>query len=123
MLFSTHYVAVVGSRSRTDKEYIHKKLDELHSEKPIELIVSGGARGVDLIAEEWADLNKIPKKIFIPDWDKYGKKAGFLRNIEIVNHADVVYSFWDGESRGTLSSMNLAKKNNKKLIVDIDERR
>ena len=123
MLFSTHHVAVVGSRSRTDKEYIHKKLDELHSEKPIELIVSGGARGVDLIAEEWADLNKIPKKIFIPDWDKYGKKAGFLRNIEIVNHADVVYSFWDGESRGTLSSMNLAKKNNKKLIVDIDERR
>lgn len=121
MLFSTHRVAVVGSRSRIDKEYIHRQLNELHSKKPIDLIVSGGARGVDSIAEDWAFIKGVETKIFLPDWDSYGKKAGFLRNNDIVNTADVVYAFWDGESKGTASSIKLALERKLEVIVDISE--
>lgn len=121
MLFSTHRVAVVGSRSRIDKEYIHRKLNELHAKKPIDLIVSGGARGVDMIAEDWAFIKGITTKIFLPEWNVHGKKAGFIRNKDIVNNADVVYAFWDGESKGTASSIQLALEKRLEVIVDIPE--
>ena len=55
------------------------------------------------------------KKIYLLEWDKYGKKAGPIRNELIIKDADNIIAFWDGESRGTLNSINIAKRLNKKL--------
>ena len=94
-----------------------------------DILISGGAKGVDIFAEatidEWnkkayeysKNPNKLEKKIFKPDWDKYGKKAGFLRNQLIVNEADKVIAFWDGKSKGTKHSIDLAIKAGKPLDI------
>jgi len=87
-------VAIIGSRNLKVK--INKYLP-----KDISLVVSGGARGIDTLAEEYADKNCIPKLIFLPDYKRYGKIAPLVRNKLIVNNSDMVIAFWDGVSRGT----------------------
>lgn len=48
--------------------------------------------------------------VYYPDWDKYGKQAGFIRNRLIINDSDCVLVFWDLKSKGTLNSIQLATK-------------
>jgi len=79
-------------------------------------VVSGGAAGVDHIGEKWAIKNKIPIKFFIPEWKKFGKKAGPLRNIQMADYADALVAIWDGESRGTWHMINEMKKRNKLIL-------
>jgi len=110
-------LAVVGSRNFNDYPLMKKYLDKIHSIEPITLIVSGGALGADTYAECWAEDNKVSRKIFKPEWNKYGKKAGFLRNVTIIENSNKVIAFWDGKSRGTKHSIDLAKKQGKKCKI------
>lgn len=83
-------------------------------------IVSGGAGGVDLIAEMIAQDNNVDLTVFHPNWNKYGKRAGFLRNkkmIEYIGFNGAVLAIWDGESKGTESTINLAKLN--KIVLKV----
>lgn len=106
-------VAVVGSRSFEDYALLKKTLDELYPN--ITLIVSGGARGADSLSEQYAKEEGIRTLIFKPDWEKHGRAAGFIRNRDIVENSDHVVAFWDGKSRGTKNSMDLATKLGKTL--------
>lgn len=101
-------VGVIGSRGFNDYELLSKVMDEMSDE--ITLIVSGGAKGADSLGEKWAHENEIEVLIFYPNWDKYGKRAGFIRNEYIVKNSDLVIGFWDGQSKGTKSSFDLCKK-------------
>lgn len=83
----------------------------------ISMIVSGGARGADSLAEKYANENKINTDICLPDYNKYGRKAPFIRNKQIVNGSDVIIAFWDGKSKGTKHSIDYAKSKGKKVIV------
>lgn len=103
-------VAVVGGRSFIDYTRMNDVLTAIHNKKKISLIVSGGARGADSFAENWAKIRNIDCRIFLPDWDKHGKSAGFKRNALIINEADVCVAFWDGKSKGTKLSIDLARK-------------
>ena len=47
--------------------------------------------------------------IFPAEWKKYGKRAGYIRNHDIIKNSDHVVAFWDGKSRGTLHSIELAR--------------
>lgn len=85
--------------------------------KDIELIISGGANGIDTLAEKYADKKKNSKLIIRPRYDIYGKAAPIKRNEIMVDIADVVLVVWDGISKGTKSTINYAKKKNKKLIL------
>jgi hypothetical protein len=104
-------IAVVGSRTFNDYALLKQWLDKLHAIEPINLIISGGARGADSLSEQWA------LEIFKPDWNKFGKRAGFLRNVDIVTAAEGVIAFWDGTSRGTQHSINLAKEQGKPIKI------
>jgi hypothetical protein len=87
------------------------------------VIISGGARGVDSLAIRYAKDNKLPYETFIPDWDKYGKKAGIYRNCEMGDCADALIAIWDGASSGTKHmityAMNL-KRIKKIFVVKVD---
>lgn len=114
-------LAIVGSRSWTDAEKIEKAIFDFWMNNQIDesdlIIVSGGARGADKIAENWADANGVPKIIHLPDWDKYGKSAGFVRNKLIVQDCDVLICFWDGTSKGCMNSVKVAKELGKKVVL------
>lgn len=110
-------LAVVGSRDWQDVDFIKGVLDAaLRRDSGIE-IISGGARGVDTIAEEWARSREVPVTVFPADWNRYGRSAGYRRNVDIVNAADVVYAFQRNKSPGTQHSIDLARKSNKPVRV------
>lgn len=78
-------------------------------------IVSGAARGVDTAGEEYADYYDIPVKRFYPDWDTFGKSAGYRRNLEMGQYADALLLIWDGESKGSGHMKDIMRKLNKPI--------
>ena len=107
-------VAVVGSRSFNDYGKLKQMLDETPG---ITGIISGGAKGADSLAEQWAREKGIETVVYKPDWAKYGRGAGVVRNRLIIEDCDYCIAFWDGESKGTKSSIDYCKKLNKRLLV------
>lgn len=107
-------VAVVGSRGFDDYEKLKQTLDQIPS---IMRIISGGAKGADSLAEQWAKEKGIETVVYKPDWGKYGRGAGVVRNRLIIEDCDYCIAFWDGVSKGTKSSIDHCKKLNKRLLV------
>ena len=104
-------VAVIGSRSLTVQnlgEYLPQGVTE---------IVSGGAKGIDTCAREYAQRNGLKLTEFFPDYQKYGRTAPLKRNLQIIAYADIVVVFWDGESHGTRFVIERCRKMNKKVIL------
>lgn len=101
-------VGIVGSRDFNNYEMVCDELQPILEQ--VEVIVSGGARGADSLGEKWAKENGKETLIFKPNWSKYGKRAGFIRNEDIVKNSDQVIAFWDGVSKGTKSSIDLCNK-------------
>lgn len=112
-------VAIVGSRDFNDYEAAEKYIDEVCQDDFISIgkVISGGAKGADSIAEEYARRHGIETMIFKPDWEKYGKSAGFRRNVDIIDACDICIAFWDGKSKGTKHDIDLCKSKGKILYV------
>lgn len=106
-------LAVTGSRNFEDYELMKSALMKCS----IKEIVSGGAKGADNLAERFADEYKIKKVIFKPNYAKYKKGAPLMRNKQIVDYADKVVAFWDGESKGTKYTIDYARKTGKQVDV------
>lgn len=96
-------VAVIGSRGLTGID-ISKMIPP-----DATMIISGGAAGVDTLAERYADERGIPKRIIRPDYRLYGKQAPLVRDRMIVELADAVVAIWDGVSTGTGYTISYAK--------------
>jgi hypothetical protein len=105
-------IAVVGSRNWAMRIIVYKELDAIYPSE----IVSGGAEGPDKVAEAWAYVHLVPCKVFKPDWS-IGKQAGAIRNKQIVDYCDQLIAFWDGKSKGTKISIDMAKKAGKLFKV------
>ena len=104
-------VAVIGSRNLEIEDigkYIPPKTTE---------IVSGGARGIDTVAKNYAIKNNIKLVEFKPDYRRYGKGAPLKRNLQIIAYADIVIAIWDGKSKGTKYVINNCEKNKLKVII------
>jgi hypothetical protein len=106
-------VAVIGSRTFSSYESVVNVLSKIK----ITEIISGGAVGADSLGERYAKDNDIPTKIFLPDWKTHGKKAGFLRNTQIIEECEMVVAFWNMESKGTKDSLDKAEKLGKKVLI------
>ena len=113
-------LAVVGYRNYTDYENFCKIIDstllEWNSPK-ITCIISGGASGVDCLAEKFAKERHISLTIFPADWKKYGKRAGPRRNTEIIEACTHLIAMPSKKSIGTLDSIRKAKKESKVVHV------
>lgn len=115
-------IAVVGSRNVSMSfERFYKLLSDL---MPAETtaVVSGGARGVDRLAAEFARKRNLPIEEFLPDYKTFGKIAPLIRNRTIIDNADFVVAVWDGSSRGTLNSIDYTLECNKPLVVYYTQR-
>jgi hypothetical protein len=98
-------VVVTGGRYFEDGCLLYDTLDELG----VTELAHGGATGADHLAQEWADLNSVPTVIFKPDWNGLGKKAGPIRNRQMIKEfmPDCVVAFPGG--RGTASCKRFAE--------------
>ena len=102
---------IVGSRSIQNFDF------SPYVPEGVTLVISGGANGVDTLAEKYADKNRISKMILRPDYARYGKGAPLKRNEEMVKLADAVLVIWDGVSRGTKFTADYAEKQGKRVIL------
>ena len=110
-------IAVVGSRGFDDYALFKEVMDGYLDKVGTAAFVSGGASGADTLAEQYAKENDIDVIVFKPEWKRYGKRAGYIRNEQIWEEADCGIAFWDGKSKGTQHSFKLAKKFDKELVV------
>jgi hypothetical protein len=127
----SYTVSIVGSRSFTDYNQFVRCMESIMGSYGIQwgldwdrdedrqrvLIVSGGAHGADAMAERYAFDCGFKFMSILAEWDVYGKSAGMRRNTQIVECADLVVAFWDGESRGTADSIEKAQIMGKDLKV------
>ena len=80
-------------------------------------IVSGGAKGVDTYAREFAQKHNLKLIEFLPEYEKYGRKAPLVRNKLIVEECDCLIAFWDGSSRGTKYTIDYAHQLGKPIKI------
>lgn len=102
-------IVVCGSRTFDDYELLEEKLDAFTAKVAKPVILSGGCKGADKLGEWWAFKNKLEVRVYHADWQRHGKKAGPLRNSEMVEAADALIAFWDGLSKGTANIIGLAR--------------
>ncbi len=116
-------VVIFGSRTivryTTIKACIEKVVKE-HSLLITE-IISGGARGVDTLGENYGLENQIPIVRRKPDWKKYGISAGYRRNTDMAILCDAGIAIWDGVSRGTAHMVSELKRLGKPCYLEIVE--
>jgi hypothetical protein len=118
-------VIVAGGRDFNDQELMDKVLDHYLEERLTAdthiTIVSGRARGADLLGERWArdrgNYFNVSSNVFKPDWDLHGKSAGYKRNVTMADNAEYLIAFWDGKSKGTKHMIDLGRKLGLHVVV------
>ena len=106
---TTYRLAIVGSRHFTDQQYVDRIMAAYTAEHGMpSLVVSGGARGVDRLAEGWARQHRVAVRIFGAEWQRYGKAAGPIRNSAIVAAVDRVIAIHVNHSSGTADTIRKA---------------
>jgi hypothetical protein len=106
-------LAIVGTKTFTDYDFFERTIEETYDIDTISEIISGGATGVDTLAEIFAKKFQIRFTVYKPDWAQYGKQAGYIINKLIVEDAHECIAFWDNVSKGTKLSIDIANKENK----------
>lgn len=118
-------ILVCGGRDFNFKKLIFHVLDtfsddlEEHGMK-IEKLVHGGAPGVDTISGQWAEKEGIEVEVYPADWKQYGKRAGYIRNQQMLKEGnpDGVLAFPGG--KGTKMMVKLAKSA-KVSVIDFND--
>ena len=104
-------LAIIGSRN----------CPEINIEEHLKLIpdtiVSGGAKGADTYAIDFARRHGLKLIVFFPDYKKYDRQAPLIRNKLIVEECDCLLAFWDGQSRGTKFTLDYAKEKGKPIKI------
>lgn len=106
------YILIAGSRNFSNE----KRLAEILGKEvgADDIIVEGGATGVDSMAREWAEARGIAVIEIRADWKKYGRAAGPKRNdamtAYIAEHGGQAVFIWDGKSKGTKQCIDSAMK-------------
>ena len=83
----------------------------------VDTIISGGAVGVDSLAEQYADCHRLSKYILRPRYALFGRAAPLKRNEQMVDMADAVLVIWDGHSKGAYYTVQYTKKKGKPLTL------
>lgn len=115
-------IVIAGSRNYNNYEKAKTFIDfciKNIKEKYDLIFLSGGCRGADALGERYAKENGYKIEIHPAEWQKYKNAAGPIRNKEMAKITDYVICFWDGESNGTRSKIEFAKKINKPIKIKL----
>ena len=117
-----YYALLVGSRDFNNYNLFMKKCDYFLSNYSDIVVVSGGARGTDALAKRYAKDKGYEYIEFPAEWDRFGKRAGFIRNQQMHKFIAEkskrgVIAFWDGQSKGTQHNFDLAKSYDNPLRI------
>jgi len=115
-------ISVTGSRSIENYNWFKLELESIIKEYNEITFISGGARGIDSFIKKYCIDNNFKINEILPDWDKFGKSAGIIRNKKIIEDSDFNIIFWDGKSKGSKFNIDYCIKNNKKHKVIIYEK-
>lgn len=110
----------VNPAEKEDNTLLYSTMDKLLRNKRRShriVIICGMAKGADLAGARYAKDRDYHIRYFPAEWEKYGKKAGVLRNAEMAQNADALVAFWDGESPGTRNMIETAKKHSLQVRV------
>jgi hypothetical protein len=113
-------IVIAGCRDYNNYEEAEEFIDLCVSSfagKDNIVIVSGGAKGADMLGERYASERGFAIERYNADWKTYGRKAGPMRNNQMAEICDLVICFWDEKSKGTGSMIALAKKHGKKVFI------
>ena len=120
-------LCICGSRSFADYGLLCRSIDAALVEwdpSDISQVVHGGALGADRLGGRWARERGLRVAELVPDWRRHGKTAGYFRNAGMVLLADYLIAFWDGQSKGTAHSIQLAREKGIPLaVVRFDRKR
>lgn len=117
-------VIIAGSRGITHIEKYMCPTDLVdmaitESKFDVSCVVCGMARGADVYGKMWANKYGIPVEEYPAEWNKYGRSAGYKRNVQMAENANALIALWDGESSGTEHMINIAKKHNLYTYIKI----
>ena len=116
-------IIVAGSRGITQYAYVERVLDQvLPTLTNTPVIVSGTARGVDQLGEQYAQEHDLECDRYPADWDRHGKSAGYIRNQKMAYRSDALIAFWDGKSKGTKHMIDIALTAGLVVVVQHGER-
>lgn len=110
-------IIIAGSRDFNDYERLRDYCDYLLQNKDNIEIVSGAARGADELGERYAVERGYPITRFFPNWNKYRKSAGYIRNEDMAEYADALIVFWNGKSKGTKHMIDITRNNDLELRI------
>ena len=113
-------IIIAGGRDFMNYNLLKEKTNKILQEKKVThkiVIISGCARGADTLGLRYASENTFDVEEYPADWDKYGKKAGYVRNVEMAENADALIAFWDGKSKGTKHMIDIATERNLPIRV------
>jgi hypothetical protein len=106
---------IAGSKNATN--YFEVLIAVKASGFEITEIISSGAVGIDRLGEKYAIEHSIPFQRFLPDWMRFKKRAGPIRNAEMAKNADALIAIWNGSSKGTKNMIKTAQKYGLKIYV------
>jgi hypothetical protein len=106
---------IAGSRTATNYDDLLRAI-QAAPWKPT-LVISGAARGADALGERWACENAVLLLRVPAEWDTHGRRAGYLRNLEMAKQAQALIALWDGSSRGTAHMIETARSNRLPVFV------
>jgi hypothetical protein len=108
-------VIIAGSRGINDYAKVRDAVQR--SGFPINRVLSGMAKGVDTLAVRYATENGLPCDRFPAEWSKWGRSAGYRRNVQMAQNADALIAVWDGQSPGTKHMIDVAKARGLRVFV------
>jgi predicted Rossmann-fold nucleotide-binding protein len=110
-------VLVCGGRDYDDREQLYAALDKLHAKHRFSIVIAGGAKGADTLARDWAKLREVPVKVYVAAWERFGPKAGPIRNQRMLEKGkpDLVIAFPGGH--GTADMVEKARQAGVEILV------
>lgn len=111
-------VIIAGSRDFKDYGLLTRTMDYLLSNVKDDItIICGKARGADTLGEQYAKERGCTLQYFPADWERYGRSAGYRRNVQMAENADALVAFWNGKSMGTRHMISAAKSHGLRVRV------